>query len=102
MSILASITSDNKRCKASSFEIRARIKNYVSPEEYKKIEESLKQAYKNKTVVDYEGFLDIDDGEKHEWYSIGDDKFRRVMYCKKTGIFRFQTMGEFYENTTVD
>ena len=100
--LLACVTSKGTRCKAGSFEVRAKIKNFVSEEEYQKIKKSLDEARKTNSIIDEETYPDIDNGDKHEWYSFGDGKYGRIMYCKKTGTFRHQTMGEFYEDSTVD
>lgn len=45
---------------------------------------------------------DIDDPACHEWYEIGEEKYGRSMYCAMTNTRRPPTMGEFYQNSTVD
>lgn len=54
-----------------------------------------------------ENVQDINNPEKYRWVSTmvnpnNDAKYGRNMFCLKTGILRGQTMGEFYETSTVD
>ncbi len=80
--------------------------NFVSLMKYKnsKHNPSIEELAKINLIpyTNIEDIIDIDNPDKHEWYEIGGDKFGRSMYCHKTGIRRTQTMGEFYQNATVD
>ena len=82
----------------ASLENLYELKDLVSKEEY---EEILKTRNQTK-IVSHDSLTDGDNGEKYDWVSIGDTKYGRTMYCLKTKIFRGHTLGEFYENTTVD
>jgi hypothetical protein len=59
------------------------------------------QRIKSLPTIKFEDIPDLDD-DKYEWVQIGNEKFGRFMYCKRNGIKRTQTMGEFYGTTTVD
>lgn len=100
--VLACVQANGERCKASTFSQRKKLKNVVSEEKYQEVLELIQNLRNEKSIVSENDFDEIDNGEIHEWYSVGDDKYGRLMYCLKTGIVRHQTMGEFYENTTVD
>lgn len=99
---LACIEIDGNRCKASTFSQRKKLRNVVTKEKYKEIEERISELRRFKLIPDYNEVADIDNGEIYEWYSVGDGPYGRVMYCLKTNTVRHQTMGEFYENRAVD
>lgn len=96
--MLATLDVRGQRVSINSFAERRKLKDLVSKEEY---EEVLKARNQTEIVSD-SSLADEDNGEKYDWVSIGDTKYGRIMYCLKTKIFRSQTLGEFYENSTVD
>ena len=98
---LATLAVDGTRVECSSFAIRRRLKNLVSSEEYNSVLQKRKEVFKSKEILPTE-LPDKDDGNKYDWVVVGEGKYDRIMYCLKTKQFRFETMGEFYENTVVD
>lgn len=79
-------------CKASEFRSR---QEYICSEEEMNI-------IKNISLTDLNTIPDVDNPEKYRWYEIGNEKYGRTMYCPDTKIRRGTTMGEFYQNATVD
>ena len=98
---LATLAVDGTRTECSSFAIRRRLKNLVSSEEYNSVLQKGKEALKSGDVLPTE-LLDKDDGNKYDWVVVGEGKYDRIMYCLKTKQFRYETMGEFYEDAVVD
>lgn len=98
---LATLAADGTRTKCSSFATRRRLKNIVSSEEYNSVLQKRKEALISRNVLPTE-LSDKDDGNKYDWVVVGEDKYDRIMYCLKTKQFRYETMGEFYENAIVD
>ena len=91
----ADVMLDGSLCKSEAFTSRAGYK--CSDEERERI--------KKLPVIKYQDIKDIDDPDAHRWYSIwlgNDYKYGRYMYDPKTDTLRKQTMGEFYETSTVD
>lgn len=98
---LATLAADGTRVECDSFAVRRRLKKLVSPEEYNSILQKREEAFKFGKVLPT-GLPDKDDGDKYDWVVVGEGKDDKIMYCLKTKQFRYETMGEFYENTTVD
>ena len=98
---LASLTKSGIRVKSSSFDIRRRLRDLVDKEEYQKILQLGDVAIRNNHILSAT-LPDVDDGNKYDWVMVGEDKYSRLMYCLKTKGFRHLTMGEFYENATID
>ena len=98
---LATLAADGTRVECSSFAVRRRLKKLVSPEEYNSVLQKRKEAFKFGNILPAE-LPDKDDGNKYDWVVVGEGKYDKIMYCLKTKQFRHETMGEFYENTTVD
>ena len=98
---LATLAANGTRVECSSFAIRRRLKKLVSPEEYNSVLQKRKETFKFGNVLPAE-LPDKDDGNKYDWVVVGEGKYDKTMYCLKTKQFRHETMGEFYENTTVD
>ena len=98
---LATLADDGTRTECSSFTIRRRLKKLVPSEEYNSVLQKEKEAVKSGKVLPAE-LSDKDDGDKYDWVVVGEGKHDRIMYCLKTKQFRWETMGEFYENATVD
>lgn len=98
---LATLAADGTRTKCSSFATRRRLKNLVSSEEYDSVLQKKEEALKSKEVLLAE-LSDKDDGSKYDWVVVGEGKYDKIMYCLKTKQFRYETMGEFYENAVVD
>lgn len=99
--MLATIAKDGTRVTIKSFAIRRRLRDLVSEDEYKTILKILEERRKTKNIYT-ETYPEADNGELHDWVMCGDNKYGRIMYCLKTKEFRHLTMGEFYENSTVD
>lgn len=93
----ANIGQDGKKYTSHSFVSFMNYKDSVHKPSIERISEISQIPYTN-----LEDITDIDNPDKHEWYQIGTSKFGRSMFCHKTGIRRSQTMGEFYQNSTVD
>lgn len=93
-------TKSKKFCTADAFVTR---KSYWADFEYsKKVEERIFSIPIKKTSeID-----DINDPSKHNWYSIcrrgNDAKYGWLMYDPISDTLRDQTVGEFYETSTVD
>ena len=110
------VRPDGTRCSIHNFGSRKRY-TPASIEEYK--------AIKAIPVQKENAIPDADDGEKYEWVKVGSytkggqsweggaspeedgasysfGRFFCSMYCLKTKQRRGETMGEFYENSTVD
>lgn len=98
---LATLAADGTRTTCSSFATRRRLKNLVSSEEYNSVLQKREEALKSGDVLPAE-LPDKDDGNKYDWAVVGEGKYDRIMYCLKTEQFRYETMGEFYENAVVD
>ena len=98
---LATLAADGTRIKCSSFATRRRLKELVSSEKYDSVLLKRTFALKFKEVLP-EQLPDRDDGNKYDWVVVGKGKYDRIMYCLKTKQFRYETIGEFYENATVD
>jgi hypothetical protein len=93
----ACIMWDGNICKSGEFTSRMKYKD----SKHKPTESELKKIT-DLFPTDITRIDEIENPDVHEWYQIGDDKYGRTMYCHKTGIRRQQTMGEFYQNSTVD
>lgn len=98
---LATLAADGTRTTCSSFAIRRRLKKIVSSEEYNSVLQKRKEALKFGEVLPEE-LPDKDDGNKYDWVVVDEGKYNKIMYCLKTKQFRYETMGEFYENLVVD
>lgn len=98
---LATLATNGKRVECSSFATRRRLKELVPSEEYNSVLLKRTFALKFKEVLP-EQLPDRDDGDKYDWVVVGEGKYDRIMYCLKTKQFRYETMGEFYENAVVD
>lgn len=98
---LATLSVDGTRTKCSSFATRRRLKELVFSEEYNSVLQKREEVYKSGEVLPVE-LSDKDDGNKYDWVAVGEGKYDRIMYCLKTKQFRYETMGEFYENAVVD
>jgi hypothetical protein len=89
MIILSGIKENGERCKVEDFTSRKQYNGNIS--------EILKIP-----LTEIKNIPNINDGNIYEWYVVGSGKYGRLMYCPKTKILRGLTMGEFYENATVD
>lgn len=98
---LATIAKDGTRVSIKSFAIRRRLRDLIPEDEYKTTLIVLEKRRETRNIYP-EVYPQADNGELHDWVMCGDDKYGRVMYCLKTKEFRHLTMGEFYENSTVD
>ena len=98
---LATLAVDGTRIKCSSFATRRRLKNLVSSEEYDSVLQKRKEVFNSGEILPKE-LLDKDDGNKYDWVVVGEGIYDRILYCLKTKQFRYETMGEFYENAVVD
>ena len=98
---LATLAVDGTRTECSSFAIRRRLEKLVSSEEYNFVLQKRKEAFKYGDVLPTE-LPDKNDGNKYDWVVVGEGKYDRIMYCLKTKQFRYETIGEFYENAVVD
>ena len=93
----ACIMWDGKICKSNEFTSRMKYKD----SKYKPTQQELERI-KQLPFTDIARVYEIENPDVHEWYEIGSDKYGRAMYCPKTDIKRNTTMGEFYQNATVD
>ena len=85
---------------------RIPVHAFKSSKFYKFQDEQEKTNIQCLPILKWEDVIDIDNGDKYEWYQVyfgkGSVKYDRLMYCPKTNILRSQTAGEFYQNSTVD
>jgi uncharacterized cysteine cluster protein YcgN (CxxCxxCC family) len=88
---------NGETCKSGEFTSRMKYKD----SKHKPTKSKLKKIT-DLFPTDIARIDEIENPDVHEWYQIGDNKYGRTMYCHKTGIRRQQTMGEFYQNSTVD
>ena len=93
----ACIMWNGKICKSGEFTSRMKYKD----SKYKPTQQELERI-KQLPLTDIARIDEIENPDVHEWYEIGSDKYGRTMYCPKTDIKRGTTMGEFYQNATVD
>jgi len=84
-------------CKSGAFTSRMKYKDSKYKPTQQELERIQELPFKDITLVDQ-----IENPDIHEWYEIGSEKYGRSMYCPKTDIKRRSTMGEFYQNATVD
>ena len=77
---LSCIEANGSRCKASTFSQRKKLKDVVTEERYKEIEDRISELRRFKLISEYKDVEDIDNGEIYEWYSVGDGPYGRVMY----------------------
>ena len=93
----ACIMWNGETCKSSEFTSRMKYKD----SKYKPTQQELERIDKL-PFTDIARVNEIENPDVHEWYEIGEEKYGRRMYCPKTDIKRGTTMGEFYQNSTVD
>ena len=98
---LATLDANGTRTECSSFATRRRLKELVSSEEYDSVLQKRKEVSKSRKVLPAE-LSDKDDGNKYDWVVVDEGRYNKIMYCLKTKQFRWETMGEFYENAVVD
>lgn len=77
------------------------VRDFKAQKVYEPSVEELKKI-KRSRLMKIEEIPDIDNTDIYEWVQIGRSKNVRFMYCMKTGIKRFCTMGEFYGASEVD
>lgn len=93
----ANMGADGKLYKSSAFVSLMKYKN----SKYKPTDQDIINISKLE-YTNIEDITDVDNPDKYEWYEIGNSKYGRYMYCPKTNTKRTQTIGEFYQNSTVD
>ena len=93
----ACIMWNGEKCKSGEFTSRMKYKDSKYNPEQKEIE-----RIKQLPIMYIADIPTIENPSVHEWYEIGQEKYGRLMYCPKTDIKRTTTMGEFYQNATVD
>lgn len=93
----ACIMWNGKICKSGEFTSRMKYKE----SKHKPTEQELTRI-NMLPLTDLARIDEIENPDVHEWYEIGTEKYSRTMYCPKTDIKRGPTMGEFYQNATVN